>query len=153
MFKRLLQLTGTRIADPDLTSSRTLGEVYGHLRDAAKPNPPSLFAKLHTEGQILREKAKAQITASDALSQQKKKADLGDLLVLGNVEMHRSRPTKKDERVKIGLEKVVEYALWERGLTTKEGKGGKKKRVHVPIGTPLSEKSTKFLVEKAAEAS
>ena len=147
MFKRLLQLTGTRIADPDLTSSRTLGEVYGHLRDAAKPNPPSLFAKLHTEGQILREKAKAQITASDALSQQKKKADLGDLLVLGNVEMHRSRPTKK------GLEKVVEYALWERGLTTKEGKGGKKKRVHVPIGTPLSEKSTKFLVEKAAEAS
>ena len=152
MFKRLLQLTGTRIADPNLNSSRTLGEIYGHLRDAAKPSPPSLFAKLHTEGQILREKAKAQIIASDVPSQPKKKADLGDLLVLGNVEMHRSRPTKKDERVKIGLEKVVEYALWERGLATKEGRRNKKKRVDVPIGMPLSEKSAKFLVKKAAEA-
>lgn len=85
-------------------------------------------------------------------SQPKKKADLGDLLVLGNVEMHRSRPTKKDERVKIGLEKVVEYALWERGLATKEGRKNKKKRVDVPIGMPLSEKSAKFLVKKAAEA-
>ncbi|KAG9206966.1 hypothetical protein G6514_000257 [Epicoccum nigrum] len=149
LFKRLLQLTGTRIADADLTSSRTLGDIYGHLRDAAKPNPPSLFAKLHTEGQILREKAKTQLTVSDAPAQQKKKADLGDLLVLGNVEMHRSRPTKRDERVKIGQEKVVEYALWERGLTTKRGRA-KGKRVDVPIGMPLSEKSAKLLAGKAA---
>jgi hypothetical protein len=86
---------------------------------------------------------------SDAPAQQKKKADLGDLLVLGNVEMHRSRPTKRDERVKIGQEKVVEYALWERGLTTKRGRA-KGKRVDVPIGMPLSEKSAKLLAGKAA---
>jgi hypothetical protein len=46
---------------------------------------------------------------------------------------------------------VVAYALWERGLDTQAGGRGKKKRVDVPIGMPLSEKSAKFLAKKAQE--
>ncbi|KZM24044.1 mitochondrion [Ascochyta rabiei] len=117
IFKRLLQLTGTRIADPLLSSSTTLGDLYGHLRDAAKPAPTSLFSALHTEGQHLREKAKQQATL-DA-SPRKPRADLGDLIHLGNVELRRSKPTLTEKRTKTGMEKVVQYALWERGLDTK----------------------------------
>lgn len=119
--------------------------MYGHLRDAAKPAPTSLFSALHTEGQYLREKAKTQVTASDVLHQ-KKKADLGDLLTLGNVELKKSKPTLTDKRTKTGMEKVVQYALWERGLDTKGRRKGGRRNVDVPVGTPLSRKSAKFLI-------
>ncbi|KAF9697324.1 hypothetical protein EKO04_005111 [Ascochyta lentis] len=149
LFKRLLQLTGTRIADPLLSSASTLGDLYGHLRDAAKPAPASLFSALHTEGQHLREKAKQQ-PALDA-SPRKPRADLGDLIHLGNVELRRSKPTLTEKRTKTGMEKVVQYALWERGLDTKGKRGstGKGQR-DVPVGTPLSQRTAKFLVGRTS---
>lgn len=124
--------------------------MYGHLRDAAKPAPASLFSAVHSEGQYLREKAKTQITASDVPSQ-KKRADLGDLLTLGNVELKKSKPTMTERRTKTGMEKVVQYALWERGLDTKGRRRGGRRNADVPVGTPLSQKSAKFLVGKTAQ--
>jgi hypothetical protein len=49
------------------------------------------------------------------------------------------------------MEKVVQYALWERGLDTK-GKRGGKVRKDVPVGTPLSQRSARFLVGKTSSA-
>lgn len=71
------------------------------------------------EGQRRREQAKKSLPASTtpSPSRQRKKVDLGDLLTLGNVELHRTKPTATDKRKKTGLNKVVHYALWERGLT------------------------------------
>lgn len=156
MFKRLLQLTGNRISDPLLSSACTLGDMYGFLRDTAKPAPASLFSTLHTEGQILREKAKTEVTASDLLRQQKKKADVGDLLTLGNVELKKHKPTMTEKRKDTGLHKVIEYALWERGLAnpSKGKKGGSRtrKQTDVPIGTPLSQKSARFLAGRTAQS-
>lgn len=147
LFKRLLQLTGTRITDPLLSSSRTLGDLYGHLRDAAKPAPTSLFSALHTEGQHIRAKAKTDLTPPSSTKQPR--ANLGDLIHLGNVELKRTKPTMTDRRTKTGLEKVVQYALWERGLDTK-GSGRGKGRKDVPVGMPLSRKSANFLVGKTS---
>lgn len=89
---------------------RTLGDLYGALCAAAQPQSATLFTTLHREGQRAREKLKQQGTTSE------RKANLGDLLTLGNVELRRVRPTKAENRVKTGLDKVVQYALWERGL-------------------------------------
>jgi hypothetical protein len=38
------------------------------------------------------------------------------LITLGNVELRRVKPTKTEKRSNTGMQKVVEYALWERGL-------------------------------------
>lgn len=128
--------------------------MYGFLRDVAKPAPASLFSTLHTEGQIIREKAKTQLTATDILHP-KKKATVGDLLTLGNVELKRRKPTATEKRIDTGLHKVVEYALWERGLAS--AKTGKKrgktsaKQTDVPVGTPLNKKSAKFLVGRTSQ--
>jgi actin-related protein 6 len=146
LFKRLLQLTGTRISDPLLTSTSTLGELYGHLRDAAKPQPTSLYSAIHIEGQRAREVAK-QNTLVDA-SPKKQRANVGDLIHLGNVELRRTKPTLTEKRVKTGMEKVVQYALWERGLDTKGKKGVGRPKRNVPVGTPLSMRAAKFLVSK-----
>lgn len=124
--------------------------MYSHLRNAAKPAPTSLFSAVHTEGQYLREKVKTQIIASD-LQIQKRKADLGDLLTMGNVELKRSRPTMTEKRTKTGMEKVVQYALWERGLHTKGRRKGGRRNADVPLGTPLSQRSARFLVGKTAQ--
>lgn len=104
---------------------------------------------LHTEGQHLREKAKQQPTI-DA-SAKKMRANLGDLIHLGNVELKRAKPTMTEKRTKTGMEKVVQYALWERGLDTKgkkrnSGKGGR----DVPVGAPVSQRTAKFLVGKTS---
>ncbi|KAJ4342250.1 hypothetical protein N0V87_001236 [Didymella glomerata] len=149
LFKRLLQLTGSRISDPQLSSARTLGDLYSSLRSTAKPAPSSLFSSLHTEGQIIREKAKTQILSSDVAA--KKHADLGDLLTLGNVELKKHKPTKTEKRTKTGMEKVVQYALWERGLDSK-GRGRGKGNRDVPVGTPLSRSSARYLVGKTTNA-
>ncbi|KAF1351573.1 hypothetical protein EJ07DRAFT_137371 [Lizonia empirigonia] len=147
LFKRLLQLTGTRIADPLLTSTSTLGDLYGHLRSAAKPAPTSLFSALHTEGQHLRAQAKQHSTSTSA-APTRPRANLGDLIHLGNVELRRSKPTLTEKRTKTGLEKVVQYALWERGLDTKRRRGAAKSGKDVPVGTPLSQRSARFLVAR-----
>jgi hypothetical protein len=46
------------------------------------------------------------------------------------------------------MEKVVQYALWERGLDTKGKVGVRSARRDVPVGTPLSMRSAKFLAGK-----
>ncbi len=76
----------------------------------------------------------------------KPRANLGDLIHLGNVELRRTKPTLTEKRTKTGMEKVIQYALWERGLDTKGKKraAGKKSR-DVPVGTPLSERAASFL--------
>lgn len=66
------------------------------------------------EGQRSRQRAKSQIGSQTATKQ---RADLGDLIVAGNVDLRRSKPTKTEKSVKSGMEKVVQYALWERGLS------------------------------------
>jgi hypothetical protein len=66
---------------------------------------------MHMEGQRARERAKR----TDALAT-KKKADLGDLINLGNVELRRTKPTQIEKTIKTGLDKVMTYALYERGL-------------------------------------
>jgi hypothetical protein len=106
-------LTGLRIPDPQLTSSDTLGDLYGHLCAAAKPQPTSLFSAIHIEGQKARERTKQQAPTQAA---SRHKADLGDLIKLGNVELRRVKANKTEKRTKIGQNKVIDYALWERGL-------------------------------------
>lgn len=46
----------------------------------------------------------------------REKPHVGTLLKLGNVEVHRHRPNKKQERVKIGLQKAVSREIKEKGL-------------------------------------
>lgn len=82
---------------------------------------------------------------------EKKRPDLGDLLTLGNVELRKSKPTATEKRTKTGMEKVVQYALWERGLDSK-GRGRGKGRKDVPVGAPLSKKSARFLVGRTQTA-
>jgi hypothetical protein len=92
--------------------------------------------------------------------EKKRKADLGDLITLGNVEIRRVKATKPEKRSRIGLDKVVHYALWERGLgtgmpltTAKKGKrraravvGLSRKRAE--FSKPLSGKGADFLAKK-----
>jgi hypothetical protein len=117
---------------------------------------------MHVEGQRARER----IQRTDALAT-KKKADLGDLINLGNVELRRTKPTKMEKWSKTGLDKVVSYALWERGLgtgvprriTVNETKTrpkktkkvvweGKKKEEFI---RPLSSKGAKYLARRTRE--
>ncbi|KAF7566700.1 Ribosomal-L50 domain containing protein [Pyrenophora tritici-repentis] len=132
LFKRLYQLTNYRVPDVKLASINNLGELFNLLSDASKPQPASLFTAMLQEGQRARQRAKRQ-PASDVSS--KRKADLGDLITLGNVELRREKPTKTEKRVTTGLQKVIGYALWERGLasrsriTTPSTKGKKTRRV------------------------
>ena len=69
------------------------------------------------------------------------------MLTLGNVKLQKHKPTKTEKRTKTGMEKVVQYALWERGLDSKVRTRGKKNR-DVPVGTPLSRRSAGFLYGK-----
>jgi actin-related protein 6 len=107
------QLTGIRVSDPHLSSSETLGDLYDHLYAAAKPQPKSLLQAIKSEGNEARRRANIQARAGKPA---RRRADLGDLINLGNVEL-RTRPfTKKEVRIKTGLNKVVTRALAERGL-------------------------------------
>ena len=122
LFKRLFQLTGIRISDPQITSASTLGDLYGFLCANAKPKPTSLYSTIHIEGQKARERAKRQQPPDEdllsplATTTRKRKADLGDLIKLGNVDIRSVKPTKQELRDEIGLGKVIRYALVERGL-------------------------------------
>jgi hypothetical protein len=108
----MFQLTGFRISDPHLSSATTLGDLYGHVCAAAKPQPTTLYSTLIVEGEKARRKAKQQATQLSP----RRKADLGDLIRLGNVELRRVKPTKTEKRERTGMQKVVNYALWERKL-------------------------------------
>ena len=117
---------------------------------------------MQQEGQRARERAKRQ-AASDVTP--KRKADLGDLITLGNVQLLREKPTKTEKRVKTGLNKVLGYALWERGLiaqttsttttTTTSRKGKRSKRVgeqerkQPQFAKPLSSKGADYLTKTA----
>lgn len=150
-------MTGHRISDPDLSSANTLGDLYNSLCLSAKPQPTSLFSAIHVEGQKAREKAKQQVASA---VEKKRKADLGDLINMGNVELRRVKPTRAEKRSKTGLDKVVNYALWERGLSTgvplRTVKKGRRKvrtvvglsRKRTEFSKPLSSKGADFLAKK-----
>jgi actin-related protein 6 len=76
-------------------------------------------------------------------------------LHLGNVELRRNKPNMIEKRTKTGINKVIEYALWERGLANKTHKSRPRAKIiegtrAVPeFGRPISDKGAKFLVEKA----
>ena len=118
-----------------------------------------MFSAIHVEGQKARERAKQQ-SAPDTLS--RRRADLGDLIKLGNVELRRVKPTKTEKRTKIGLDKVVQYALWERGLgdgnSPRVGNRGKSRsrilegtRQAPEFGKPMSGKGATYLAKKTRE--
>ncbi|KAF2133636.1 actin-domain-containing protein [Dothidotthia symphoricarpi CBS 119687] len=125
LFKRIHQLTSLTISDVHLSSTHTLGDLYAHLCTAAKPQPTSLFSALHIEGQKRRERAKSTSTSPLSKPTRPTKPDLGALLTMGNVALHRTRPTAADKRKSYGLDKVVDYAFWERGLDrrARDGEG------------------------------
>jgi len=89
------------------------------------------MSKLHkyinVEGSRQNRKAK-MVLAEQREAVSKSKAGVGDLLKLGNVEVFRKRPNRKQQRVRIGLDKVVRQALAKRDLFEK-----KSRKVHNPI--------------------
>ncbi|KAF1953581.1 hypothetical protein CC80DRAFT_494478 [Byssothecium circinans] len=117
LTKRLNQLTGLYISDPDLTSAHTLGDLYHHFCAAAKPKPKHLFTQLHLLGQQQAQAAKqaAQNTDSSAPAV-RSKPNLSTLLKLKNVDIHRKRPNATAERKKSGLQKVIRWELQARKL-------------------------------------
>jgi hypothetical protein len=114
LFKRIFQLTGIRISDTHLTSANTIGHMYDYLCTAAKPQPTALFSAIHMQGQKARQRAKENGTVQETA---RRRADLGDLINLGNVEIRKVKPNKSEVRTKKGMSKVIDYALWERGLS------------------------------------
>lgn len=87
---------------------------------------------------------------------------MGDLIKLGNVELRRVNPTKAEKRTDTGLDKVVQYAIWERGLGVgtprKPAQKGRKAlqvlegtRQAPEFGKPMSSKGSSFLAKKTRE--
>ncbi|CAI6340156.1 unnamed protein product [Periconia digitata] len=116
LAKRMRQLTGLLVSDPTLTSLTTLGELYHHLCADSKPKPSKLFSYLHIEGQQQAEAAKKAAAQQTSNAPTPTKANLGTLLKLKNVELHRKRPNAKDLRTKKGLSKVITKELRTGGL-------------------------------------
>ncbi|KAF2865938.1 hypothetical protein BDV95DRAFT_530387 [Massariosphaeria phaeospora] len=114
LAKRLLQLTGLRISDPSLNHIYTLGDLYCHLSSAAKPQPAKLFDFIQQESEKVNTLPIEQ--PRPVTTRSKKRTSTGDLSNLGNVEIHGKRITPRQERRRIGLDKVVTYALRERDL-------------------------------------
>ncbi|KAF2852844.1 actin-domain-containing protein [Plenodomus tracheiphilus IPT5] len=158
IYKRVHQLTSLRIPDPQLSSTETLGDLFGYLCAAAKPQPTTLHSAIFIEGQKARERSKHQQSRHDSPARQK--ANLGDLINLGNVEIRRTRPNKTEKNIKTGLDKVVQYALWERGLhvpghTSSSRKGEKKvHRSKSAVGGPdlgrlISKEGAEYLAKSS----
>ncbi|KAH4117859.1 hypothetical protein HBI62_070740 [Parastagonospora nodorum] len=158
LFKRVFQLTGIRISDPHLTSSTTIGQLYDHVYEAAKPQPTSLYSAIHIEGANARRRAKRSDNPNPSRSQ--RRADLGDLITAGNVQLRKNRPTKMEIRTKTGQAKSITRALRERGLLTnseldtrrdsplKDKIGLIEGTRDIPdFGKPLSSKSVNYLIE------
>ncbi|KAI9673486.1 MAG: hypothetical protein M1817_002949 [Caeruleum heppii] len=87
IFKRVAHLTGTRIADPVLSTSQTVSDILAHL--LTPPKPPKLY---------------------DALQ------DKEELVGLPNVAVYPRRVTPIDKQVMVGRWKVIERELRKRGL-------------------------------------
>jgi hypothetical protein len=161
LFKRVFQLTGIRVSDPHLSSSKTLGQLYDHVYDAAKPQPTSLYSAILIEGANARRRAKHPDNPNPLRSQ--RRADLGDLINLGNVQLRKTKPTKTEARTKAGLKKVIDYALLERNLLSndldkrrdrplRDNKGLVEGTRHIPdFGKPLSSKGVNYLAKKTME--
>jgi hypothetical protein len=158
LFKRVFQLTGIRISDPHLTSSTTIGQLYDHVYEAAKPQPTSLYSAIHIEGANARRRAKRSDDPNPSRSQ--RRADLGDLITAGNVQLRKNRPTKMEIRTKTGQAKSITRALRERGLLAnseldtrrdsplKDKIGLIEGTRDIPdFGKPLSSKSVNYLIE------
>ncbi|KAL5114455.1 Actin-related protein 6 [Pleosporales sp. CAS-2024a] len=114
LFKRVYQLTSIRISDAHVSSSRTIGELYDHVCEAAKLQPTSLYKGIMMEGRRARWQAKRQPTP--ASSRRQRRADLGDLISLGNVKLRATKPTKTELQTKTGLQKLINRALDEADL-------------------------------------
>lgn len=115
-----------------------------------------MFSAIHVEGQKARERVKQQSTTKSA---PRHRANLGDLINLGNVEIRRAQPNKIEKNTKIGRDKVVQYALWERGLNAPRHnaatqKGGRKlkKAIAAPdFGRPFSNEGAAYLAKINSE--
>jgi hypothetical protein len=79
-----------------------------------------------------------------------RKADLGDLVHLGNVQLRRTKPTKTDKRIKTGLEKKVQYALHERGLRVPQRNRSQMRKKTIVEGTRDVPEFGKALSSRAA---
>lgn len=123
LTKRLAQLTGLYISDPNLTSASTLGDLYHHLCDAEKPKPTKLFNLLNIEGSRQNHKANRLAESGQAAIEiaAEKKPGVGELLKLRNVQIFGKKPNAVEERRKTGLQKVVHQELKSRRLVAKRG--------------------------------
>ncbi|KAJ4305086.1 hypothetical protein N0V90_000616 [Kalmusia sp. IMI 367209] len=122
LSKRLAQLTGQYISDFNLTSARTLGDLYHHICGAAKPATSKVHAYINIEGARQNQRMEElQISQPDAAAlAAKRKAHVGELLELGNVKIHRVRPNKVQQRTQIGLYKEVGRKLQLKDLINNE---------------------------------
>jgi hypothetical protein len=87
---------------------------------------------MYQEGQKARERVN-QLEATGQIAP-RRKADLGDLLTLGNVELRRVKPTKPEKRKKTGIHKVIGYALEERRLLDRQHRQGIEPVPEHPLG-------------------
>lgn len=88
-MKRLSQLTGHRIPDSVLTSSRTLGAIYEYLVLDSVPRPQKLADRLHMKH---------------------------DVTSLPNVHIMSRRETPVDKDKQLGRWKIIEAELQSKGL-------------------------------------
>lgn len=88
-MKRVSQLTGSRIPDHKLTSAKTVGQLFGHLREDSKPRSKTLA------DQLVRKQ---------------------NLVKLPNVQIMSRRETLVDREKRLGRWKVIEAELQSKGL-------------------------------------
>ncbi|KAJ4349604.1 uncharacterized protein N0V89_008220 [Didymosphaeria variabile] len=117
LSKRFTQLTGHYISDPQLTSSKHLGDLYHHICGSAKPTTTDVYSYIHTEGTRQNTKINQLMRTHAEGSVLKVKAPVtGELLKARNVQLLKKNPTKADRRVELGLNKVVRREMISRGL-------------------------------------
>jgi hypothetical protein len=117
----MTQLTGLYVSDPNLTTTSTLGELYHHFCVAAKPDLAKVYKYIQVEGS--KENHKANDLAGIWTKQQKARPTVGELLKLGNVQVHSKKPTAKEERKKTGLHKAIRRELKQRDLLDRRPQG------------------------------
>jgi hypothetical protein len=116
-MKRVTQLTGHYISDPNLTSAKTLGDLYHHFCAAAKPKLTRVHKFIQVEGKRLNRKANQMASSKDAsATPRQSRPHVGELLNLENVQVLRRRPNAVEERRRIGLQKAISREMKERNL-------------------------------------
>lgn len=112
-------MTGHRISDPALHTSRTLGDLLGHLVSAAEPKPTKLFDQIKLASQT-KSKPETHVGESAAKgtwrAQKNQRPTTGELLGLPNIKMQGKKVGPWQKEQEVGRLKVIEYALMERGL-------------------------------------